>query len=568
MKRTLTILVLLMVVTLATNISYSQNDRFAKPHDFDNGNRNTIKVPESPYGAYSVLPYPYINYNISRDSFPQNEPSVKFNAKYPNKVLAAWRDFSTGVSPAVRRIGYSYSTDGGTTWAASQLIPLLSPNHPRVSDPVVCSDTSGNFYVATVSITNSGALDLVVYKSVDGGATFTDYSFVQGGGANDEDKEWMVCDLTKGSSPYKNHLYISWTRFGTPAGILLTKSTNNGVNWSAPVQVSNGGGVQGSDLAIGPSGEVYAVWVGGTSTTDIIYFNKSTNGGGTFAAATNIAQGNSPTISISSSGVTFPSIDCDISGGPRNGYLYTVWCDSRNGDPDIFLIRSSNGGNNWSAPVRVNNDGIGNGKLQCWPWISVNEQGNIAILFYDSRNTISNNATEAYLARSTDGGVTFVNERLSSTPFTAAWPNSDVRFGDYINVDYSGNRIATVWTDLRTGGNVNQEIYTAVIDLTTAVIPITSNVPEKYNLYQNYPNPFNPTTKIKFDIPNITNTSMYVTLKIYDITGREIAGLLNENLEAGTYEVTFDADNYTSGVYFYKLQSNEYSETKRMMLIR
>lgn len=559
---------LIIVFIFSIAVSSFAQDRFLKPHDFYPENSKITKVPEATVYQYSSLPYPYQNYNISRDSFPQNEPSVKFNAKYPNQVLAAWRDFSTGVSPAVRRIGYSYSTDGGTTWAASQLIPLLSPNHPRVSDPVVCSDTNGNFYVATVSLTTSGALDLVVYKSIDGGATFTDYYFVQGGGANDEDKEWMVCDLTKGSSPYKNHLYISWTRFGTPAGILLTKSTNNGVNWSTPVQVSNGGGVQGSDLAIGPNGEVYAVWVGGTSTTDIIYFNKSTNGGGTFAAATNIAQGTSPNITISSSGVTFPSIDCDLSGGPRNGYLYTVWCDSRNGDPDIFLIRSSNSGNNWSAPVRVNNDGIGNGKLQCWPWISVNEQGNIAILYYDSRNSTSTNTIEAYLARSTDGGTTFINEKLSSTPFTAAWPNTDVRFGDYINVDYVGSRIATVWVDLRSGGNINQEIYTAVIDLPTAINPISSTNPEKYNLYQNYPNPFNPTTKIKFDVPKIKQTSMFVSLKIYDIMGREVATLVNENLTAGTYEAKWDASNYSSGAYFYRIQTEDYYSVKRMALVK
>lgn len=562
------ILILITSVILSITASSFAQNKFSKPHDFYPENSKVVRVPEAPVYQYSPLPYPYQNYNISRDSFPQNEPSVKFNAKYPNQVLAAWRDFRTGVSPAIRRIGYSYSTDGGTTWSASQLIPLLSPNHPRVSDPVVCSDTNGNFYVATVSLTNAGALDLVVYKSVDGGATFTDYYFVQGGGANDEDKEWMVCDLTKGSSPYKNHLYISWTRFGTPAGILLTKSSNNGVNWSAPVQVSSGGGVQGSDPAIGPNGEVYVVWVGGTATTDIIYFNKSTNGGTTFATETNIAQGTSPNITISSSGVTFPSIDCDISGGLRNGYLYTVWCDSRNGDPDIFLIRSSNSGNNWSAPVRVNDDAVGNGKLQCWPWISVNEQGNIAILYYDSRNSTSTNRIEAYLARSTDGGVTFINEKLSSTPFITAWPNTDVRFGDYINVDYVGSRIATVWTDLRSGGNTNQEIYTAVVDLSTAINPISSNIPERYNLYQNYPNPFNPTTKIKFDVPKTKQASMFVTLKIYDIMGREVAELVNENLSAGTYEANWDASKFSSGAYFYKIQTKDYYSVKRMALVK
>ena len=563
MKKTITFSVLVILTLLAINNSFSQNNKFSKPHDFDVPKNRVTKIPESPISAYSQLPYPYLNYNISDDIYPQNEPSVKFNAKYPNKVLAAWRDFRTGVTPALRRIGYSYSTDGGTTWSVSQLIPALNANHPLASDPVVVSDTSGNFFVCTVSLTTTGALDLLVFKSEDGGENFFDYYFVQGGGANSEDKEWMICDLTKGSSPYKNNLYISWTRFGTPAGILLTKSTNDGVNWSSPVQVSSGGGVQGSDPAIGPNGEVYVVWLGGNATNDIVYFNKSTNGGTSFGIEANIAQGASPNITISSSGVTFPSIDCDISGGPRNGYLYTVWCDSRNGDPDIFLISSSNGGTNWSAPLRVNDDAIGNGKLQCWPWISVNEQGNIAILYYDSRNSTSTNIIEAWLARSTDGGQTFINEKLSSVSFTATSPNSDVRFGDYINVDYSGNRIAAVWTDQRAGG-INQEIYTAVVDLSTGITPISTNTPDNYSLYQNYPNPFNPTTKIRFNLAK----SSSVKIVIYDVMGREIQSLVNESLKPGTYETTFDGSKLNSGVYFYKLTSGDFTETKRMLLIK
>ncbi len=563
MKNTITISVLLILVLFTTSISLSQNNRFTKPHDFNNENGKIIEVPESPVSAYSPLPYPYVNYNISNDIYPQNEPSVKFNAKYPNIVLAAWRDFRTGVTPALRRIGYSYSTDGGTTWSVSQLIPVLDPAHPLSSDPVVCSDTSGNFYVCTVSITTTGALDLLVFKSTDGGITFSNFYFIQGGGSNSEDKEWMVCDLTKGSSPYKNHLYISWTRFGTPPGILLTKSTNNGVNWSAPVQVSSGGGVQGSDPAIGPNGEVYVVWLGGTSTTDIVYFNKSTNGGTTFGAEAIIAQGASPIIPITSSGVTFPSIDCDLSGGLRNGYLYTVWCDSRNGDPDVFLIRSTNGGTNWSTPVRVNDDAVGNGKLQCWPWISLNEQGNIAILYYDSRNSTSTNIIEAWLARSTDGGLTFINEKLSSVSFTASSPNSDIRFGDYINVDYSGSRIATVWTDQRAGG-INQDIYTAVVDLSTGITPISTNTPDNYSLSQNYPNPFNPTTKIKFDIKK----SGFVSLNVYDSRGSRVSELVNGKYGVGSYEVSFNASKLSSGIYFYKIQTGDFTSVKKMILVK
>ncbi|MCI0473132.1 MAG: T9SS type A sorting domain-containing protein [Ignavibacteria bacterium] len=555
---------LIMILLIGVKAFSQDNKKFQGPHDFYPENARIKTSPDAGTGNYAFLPAPYPNVNISNDPFPQNEPSVKFNAKYPNRVLAAWRDFRTGVEPPLRRIGYSYSTDGGTTWSVSQLIPALSPNHPLASDPVVVSDTNGTFYVATVSLTTSGSLDLVVYKSTDLGVTFTDYNFVSGGLGNSEDKEWMICDLTKGSSPYKNHLYITWTRFGTPSGILCTKSVNGGLNWSAPVQVSNGGGVQGSDPAIGPNGEVYAVWVGGTSSTDIIYFDKSTNGGVAFGTDKIIAQGPAPVIPITSSQITFPSIDCDISGGPRNGYVYTVWCDARNGDPDIFFIRSTNGGTNWSDPLRVNNDSSGNGKLQCWPWISVNEQGNIAVLYYDARNGTSNTNIEAWLARSTDGGQTFVNEKLSSVNFTAAWPNTDVRFGDYINIDYSGNRIATVWTDLRAGGSTNQEIYTAVVDLSVGIKKISETAPADYELEQNYPNPFNPSTTINFSVPK----NDYVKIKVFDISGKEAATVVSGYYNAGKYSAEFNGSKLTSGVYFYRLEVNGFSETKRMLLIK
>ena len=96
--------------------------------------------------------------------------------------------------------------------------------------------------------------------------------------------------------------------------------------------------------------------------------------------------------------------------------------------------------------------------------------------------------------------------------------------------------------------------------------------PEEFVLEQNYPNPFNPSTKIKYTIPNViangVKQSQQVTLKVYDILGNEIATLVNEEKSVGTYEVSFDASRLSSGVYFYKLQSGNYVETKKMILLR
>ncbi len=88
--------------------------------------------------------------------------------------------------------------------------------------------------------------------------------------------------------------------------------------------------------------------------------------------------------------------------------------------------------------------------------------------------------------------------------------------------------------------------------------------PIKFELYQNYPNPFNPTTTIQFDIPKAS----FVTLKVYNILGREVATLVNEKREAGRYEAKFKASTLSSGVYFYRLQAGDYVSTKKFVLIK
>ncbi len=104
---------------------------------------------------------------------------------------------------------------------------------------------------------------------------------------------------------------------------------------------------------------------------------------------------------------------------------------------------------------------------------------------------------------------------------------------------------------------------------------ISTEIPSEYSLSQNYPNPFNPTTKIKFDIPRWRGEGGWTTLRVYDITGREVQTLVNERLQAGTYEATFNIESATehrrtfgSGVYFYKLITDGFTETKKMILIK
>ncbi len=102
--------------------------------------------------------------------------------------------------------------------------------------------------------------------------------------------------------------------------------------------------------------------------------------------------------------------------------------------------------------------------------------------------------------------------------------------------------------------------YNTIVGVTN----YSSQVPDKYSLSQNYPNPFNPTTNINFALTK----SGFTTLKIYDALGREISNLVNQNLQAGSYDINWNASSFTSGVYFYKLETEGFSDTKRMMLIK
>ena len=97
------------------------------------------------------------------------------------------------------------------------------------------------------------------------------------------------------------------------------------------------------------------------------------------------------------------------------------------------------------------------------------------------------------------------------------------------------------------------------------IINVNSSVPDNFILYQNYPNPFNPSTNIKIDVPVHQGS---ISLKIYNLTGRLIQTLFKGSLNPGTYSYQFNSNNLPSGVYFYKLVSDGYSETKKMVFIK
>ena len=108
-------------------------------------------------------------------------------------------------------------------------------------------------------------------------------------------------------------------------------------------------------------------------------------------------------------------------------------------------------------------------------------------------------------------------------------------------------------------------VQKAIFDtINVGISNYNSLIPTKYELYQNFPNPFNPTTSIRFDLPK----SSFVSIAIYDMTGRQVTELVNTNLNAGAYEYNFNATSLSSGVYYYSINAANFSSTKRMMLIK
>ena len=118
------------------------------------------------------------------------------------------------------------------------------------------------------------------------------------------------------------------------------------------------------------------------------------------------------------------------------------------------------------------------------------------------------------------------------------------------------------------GPSLAQQMFTRIVirrdSLITGNKNISGEIPVKYNLYQNYPNPFNPTTNIRFDL----HKSSHAKLIVYDILGKEVATLVNEKFSAGSYEVNWNGSNYPSGVYFYRLETDDFVDVKKMLLVK
>jgi len=390
------------------------------------------------------------------------EVSIAINPANPEDIVAA--SFQTGLPPRPRAGSYNYvSMDGGKTW---KTIAADDPKGLVQGDDAVYFSNDGTAYHAHLSFVGIRVArppraenGILIDASRDGGLTWNE-SVPAINHVNSvtpfEDKPGIVVD-NAAQSPNKGNVYLAWTRFDVYGSsdpechtqIYFSRSTDGGKTFAIPFRISDTGGdcrdsdntVEGTVPAAGPNGEVYIVWAGPLG----LVFKKSLDGGLTFSKDKIIGQipgGWDFSVEGLDRANGMPVTGVDLSSGPNKGTLYVNWIDARNGDPDVFVMSSRDGGETWSAPVRVNDDPLKNGKVQFFTWMSVDPiDGSVNVVFYDRRDT-EGAFTTLTLARSINGGHKFVNYKIDLPPFAC---NSSVFFGDYSGISAYNGRVVPIF---------------------------------------------------------------------------------------------------------------------------
>jgi len=174
----------------------------------------------------------------------------------------------------------------------------------------------------------------------------------------------------------------------------------------------------------------------------------------------------------------------------------------------------------------------------------------------------------AFIGITTPGDTTIIGSgaiAIGNTVSTYTQFSLDINYISEESPNWGNITITIIDTSESTSGHIGSTMLIDDLDIIVGVEDSEDNIiVEEFTLEQNYPNPFNPITKIKYQIPELS----FVSIKVYDVLGNEITTLVNEERPAGTYELTWNATNLPSGVYFYRLQAGFFVETKKMVLLR
>ncbi|MEI6456025.1 MAG: T9SS type A sorting domain-containing protein [bacterium] len=360
-----------------------------------------------------------------------------------------------------------FSGDYGQSWEGA----LLGTGRTNNGDPAAAISFNGWRYIGRINFERGQS----IAYSKDQGKNWSNVTIASVPtdtyGILDKNHLWVDNAAT---SPFRGFLYAGWTNFVTgstdSAQIQISRSSDGGLSWSTPLGISSnvqaGNFNHGVNIQTGPDGEVYSVWSiydSWPSDEHALGFAKSVDGGGAFAPAQRIID-NIKGIRLSLTGKhmrvnSFPSMAVDLSSGPGRGTIYVVWTNigfpgvNTGSDMDIYLIKSTDQGQSWSSPAKVNQDPAGAGKQQFFPWITCDPvTGGICVVYYDDRN-VSSTECETFVSYSYDGGLSWADFKVSDVSFTPV-PIPGLAFdyfGDYIGIQSQNMKVYPAWTDNRDG---------------------------------------------------------------------------------------------------------------------
>ena len=354
--------------------------------------------------------------NIANDA--ANEPSITIDPNDPSKIVIGWRQFNR-VSSSHRENGWSFSRDGGVSWAFPGSVEPGRFN----SDPVLDIDTNGDMYY----LAYPGGTTLRLFKSADAGQTWTAPRTLTGG-----DKAWMIVD--RSPSVGRNHLYVIWQTVHGPQTFL--RSTDGGASFSQAIRVPQEPTF--GTMATDPNGNLYAAGLAGQNFSSFV-LAKSTNA--KRAGQTPTFQTQSVNMGGSMRLGTGPNPggllgQAQVVADPtRPDHVYMLCSVNPPGpDPmDVHFARSTDGGLNFSAPIAINDD-----TGDDWQWfgtLSIAPTGRLDVAWNDTRRSRQSSRSETYYSYSLDGGLTWSKNVPVSPQFNSlvGWPNQN-KIGDYYDM--------------------------------------------------------------------------------------------------------------------------------------
>src|SRR6516165_9983510 len=410
----------------------------------------------------------FTSYQVNVDANGQNilgdaanECVISVDPTDGNKMTIGWRQFND-VNSNFRQGGWGYTTDGGVHWT----FPGVLENNVFRSDPVTKSNEAGNFFYLSLQSTQAESIfcdDL--WRSTNGGQSFTEQSPDEAGHGGD--KQWFTIDTNVGGMGH-GFVYQFWTGFFACDFGEFNRSTDSGATWMAPINIPNSPDTGAMD--VDTNGNLFLA--GGGSPFWCVRSSNAQNGGQTptFDQVTQVNLGGDliqgGVNGIGLCGQTF--IAADRSGGSTNNNLYMVASviptGASNGT-DVMFARSTDGGQTFSAPQRLNDDPINHNKWHIFGTPSVAPNGRIDIVWLDSRNASNNIDMQLFYTYSTDGGVSWAANIPVSNSFNpqAGYPNNQ-KIGDYITIvsDATGGNVAYAATfnvNPNAVGGHEQDVY-------------------------------------------------------------------------------------------------------------